>query len=110
MAHGLTNALMLPHVMRFNLPAAEREYAQLALVVNPQLADLSQSEQALEFIAYMQQFCRALGITKRLRDYGIAQEALTALASEAMLQTRLLMNNPREVTFEDALALYQQAW
>ncbi|MBJ2135558.1 iron-containing alcohol dehydrogenase [Paraglaciecola chathamensis] len=110
MAHGLTNALMLPHVMRFNLPAAEREYAQLALVVNPQLADLSQSEQALEFIEYMQQFCRALGITKRLRDYGIAQEALTALASEAMLQTRLLMNNPREVTFEDALALYQQAW
>ncbi|MBN24807.1 MAG: alcohol dehydrogenase [Alteromonadaceae bacterium] len=110
MAHGLTNALMLPHVMRFNLPAAEREYAQLALVVNPQLTDLSQSEQALEFIEYMQQFCRALGITKRLRDYGIAQEALTALASEAMLQTRLLMNNPREVTFEDALALYQQAW
>ncbi|GAC04988.1 iron-containing alcohol dehydrogenase [Paraglaciecola chathamensis] len=110
MAHGLTNALMLPHVMRFNLPAAEREYAQLALVVNPQLAVLSQSEQALEFIEYMQQFCRALGITKRLRDYGIAQEALTALASEAMLQTRLLINNPREVTFEDALALYQQAW
>ncbi|MBU3019911.1 iron-containing alcohol dehydrogenase [Paraglaciecola agarilytica] len=110
MAHGLTNALMLPHVMRFNLPAAEREYAQLALVVNPQLADLSPSEQALEFIEYMQQFCRALGITKRLRDYGIAQEALTVLAGEAMLQTRLLMNNPREVTFEDALALYQQAW
>ncbi|MEI8649585.1 iron-containing alcohol dehydrogenase [Paraglaciecola sp. Hal342] len=90
MAHGLTNALMLPHVMRFNLPAAEREYAQLALVVNPQLADLSQSEQALEFIAYMQQFCRALGITKRLRDYGIAQEALTALASEAMLQNAVV--------------------
>jgi len=110
MAHGLTNALMLPHVMRFNLPAAEREYAQLALVVNPQLAALSQSEQALEFIEYMHQFCRALGITKRLRDYGIAQEALTALASQAMLQTRLLMNNPRELTFEDALALYQQAW
>lgn len=58
----------------------------------------------------MHQFCRALGITKRLRDYGIAQEALTALASQAMLQTRLLMNNPRELTFEDALALYQQAW
>lgn len=110
MAHGLTNALMLPHVMRFNLPAAEREYAQLALVVNPHLADLAQSEQALGFIEYIQQFCRALGITKRLRDYGITQEALADLASAAMLQTRLLMNNPREVTFEDAMALYQQAW
>ncbi|QHJ11922.1 Long-chain-alcohol dehydrogenase 1 [Paraglaciecola mesophila] len=110
MAHGLTNALMLPHVMRFNLPAAEREYAQLALVVNPHSAELTQNEQALGFIEYMQQFCHALGITKRLRDYGITQEALADLASAAMLQTRLLMNNPREMTFEDALAMYQQAW
>ena len=110
MAHGLTNALMLPHVMRFNLAHAEQEYALLGAVVNPHLAGHSQSEQALGFIEYMQQFCYDLGITKRLRDYGIEQEALTDLANAAMLQTRLLTNNPRTVTFEDALALYQEAW
>jgi alcohol dehydrogenase class IV len=88
------------------LAAAEQEYAQLALVVNPQLADLSQSEQALGFIEYMQQFHLDLGMTKRLRDYGIKQEALSDLASAAMLQTRLLVNNLCEVTYEDALALY----
>ncbi|ABG38955.1 iron-containing alcohol dehydrogenase [Paraglaciecola sp. T6c] len=110
MAHGLTNALMLPHVMRFNLAHAEQEYAQLGVVVNPQLAGLSVREQALGFIEYMQQFCHDLGITKRLRDYGIEQAALTDLANAAMLQTRLLTNNPRTVTFDDALALYQEAW
>lgn len=110
MAHGLTNALMLPYVMRFNLAHAEQEYAQLGVVVNPHLAGLSQSEQALGFIEYMQKFCYDLGITKRLRDYGIEQAALTDLANAAMLQTRLLTNNPRRVTFEDALALYQEAW
>lgn len=110
MAHGLTNALMLPYVMRFNVLAAQQEYAQLALVVAPQLAGLSQAEQALGFIEYMEQFCKALGITKRLRDYGIGQQDLPTLAQGAMLQTRLLMNNPRTVTYEDALGLYQQAW
>ncbi|MEM5498868.1 iron-containing alcohol dehydrogenase [Paraglaciecola mesophila] len=110
MAHGLTNALMLPYVMRFNLAHAEQEYAQLGVVVNPHLAGLSQSEQALGFIEYMQKFCYDLGITKRLRDYGIEPAALTDLANAAMLQTRLLTNNPRTVTFEDALALYQEAW
>ncbi|WP_166423486.1 iron-containing alcohol dehydrogenase [Paraglaciecola sp. 20A4] len=110
MAHGLSNALMLPFVMRFNANAAQTEYAQLALVVNPMLASCPQSEQALGFIEYMEQFCKTLGITKRLRDYGIDQQDLPALAHGAMLQTRLLMNNPRTVTYEDALALYQQAW
>lgn len=110
MAHGLTNALMLPYVMRFNVLAAQQEYAQLALVVAPQLAGLSQAEQALGFIEYMEQFCKALGITKRLRDYGIGQQDLPTLAQGAMLQTRLLINNPRTVTYEDALGLYQQAW
>ncbi|WP_339767871.1 iron-containing alcohol dehydrogenase [uncultured Paraglaciecola sp.] len=110
MAHGLSNALMLPYVMRFNVSAAQRQYAQLARVLNPELAERTETEQALGFIEYMEQFCKALGITKRLRDYGIDQQDLPALAQGAMLQTRLLMNNPRTVTYEDALALYQQAW
>ena len=110
MAHGLSNALMLPYVMRFNVSAAQRQYAQLARVLNPELAERTETEQALGFIEYMEQFCKALGITKRLRDYGIDQQDLPALAQGTMLQTRLLMNNPRTVTYEDALALYQQAW
>ena len=110
MAHGLSNALMLPYVMRFNVSAAQPQYAQLALVLNPKLAERTETEQALGFIEYMEQFCKALGITKRLRDYGIDQQDLPALAQGAMLQTRLLMNNPRTVAYEDALTLYQQAW
>jgi alcohol dehydrogenase class IV len=51
-----------------------------------------------------------LGILPRLRDYDIEESAITVLAQDAMKQTRLLVNNPREVTLEDATAIYQAAW
>jgi alcohol dehydrogenase class IV len=109
LAHGLSNALMLPHVLKFNLPAAEAEYAQLArLLLNDLPANLHQQAQA--FLDCMQKISKSVGLDKRLRDYGVKQTDLERLANEALLQSRLLQNNPRPILFEDALQLYQDAW
>jgi alcohol dehydrogenase len=107
--HGLTNALMLPHVLRFNLSHCASLYAELA----PQRKEkhlVTDEEGALNFIKFMQSLCTDMGLNKSLREFDISYKALPKLAEEAMLQTRLLQNNPRPVTFDDALALYQQAW
>ena len=109
LAHGLSNALMLPHVLKFNLPAAEAEYAQLAgLLLNDLPKNVGQQAQA--FLDCMQKISKSVGLDKRLRDYGVEQTDLERLANEAMLQSRLLQNNPRPILFEDALQLYQDAW
>ncbi|MEP7704580.1 iron-containing alcohol dehydrogenase [Paraglaciecola sp. 25GB23A] len=109
LAHGLSNALMLPHVLKFNLPAAEAEYAQLAgLLLNDLPKNVDQQAQA--FLDCMQKISKSVGLDRRLRDYGVKQTDLERLAKEAMLQSRLLQNNPRPILFEDALQLYQDAW
>ena len=106
--HGLSNALMLGPVMRFNLPAAAPLYAELADILQPGTAgDVPAKATALA--AYLTGLSPALGLPSRLRDVGITAADLPVLADDAMLQTRLLVNNPRPLTRADAFALYQEA-
>ena len=105
--HGLSNALVLPHVLRFNLPAAAPLYAELAEIVAPGSGSIEARSTAL--IAAMQQMSNATGIETTLRQVGIAESDLDRLADDAMLQTRLLGNNPRELTRADARAIYAAA-
>jgi len=109
LAHGLSNALMLPHVLRYNLDAAAPLYAQLADVL---ITDCSGTTtvKATRFIEYMTTLCEKVGLNKRLRDKDIPQDGLQDLAEQAILQTRLLQNNPKDISLADALAIYQQAW
>jgi alcohol dehydrogenase class IV len=106
--HGLSNSLVLPHVLRFNAPQASPLYAELAGIVVP---DASGSAEARTeaLIAAMQQIADATGIETRLRQVGIKESDLDLLADQAMLQTRLLGNNPRAVTRDDARAIYAAA-
>lgn len=106
--HGLSNSLVLPHVLRFNLPQAAAQYAQLASVVTP-FATGSDEARAEALIAAMQQVAIKTGIETMLRQVGIAESDLDRLADDAMLQTRLLGNNPRELTRADARAIYAAA-
>jgi alcohol dehydrogenase class IV len=62
------------------------------------------------FIAELDALIRQLGMQSRLRDVGIPQDALRRMALDAMKQTRLLVNNPRPVTEDDAFAIYSEAW
>ena len=108
--HGLSNALVLPHVLRFNAKVAPQPYAELAPFVFPELAELQGQARAEAFCDALADLSRRCGLQQRLRDMDIPREILPRLASDAMNQTRLLVNNPREVTEADALAIYQAAW
>lgn len=95
--HGLSNSLVLPEVIRFNQPEAGDLYAELAPLIsnNPSL------DRALSTLI------DDLDLPVTLRDVGVKESDLPMLARDAMLQTRLLVNNPRDVTEKDALAIYQ---
>jgi len=108
--HGLSNALVLPHVLRFNAQVAPQAYAALLPHVFPDLPAMSVAEAALQFAESMADLSRACGLEQGLRDMGIAREALPILARDAMNQTRLLVNNPRPVDQAAALKIYEAAW
>jgi alcohol dehydrogenase class IV len=106
--HGLSNSLVLPHVLRFNLPQATGHYAELAAIIAPHV-DGSAEARAEALIVAMQQIAKITGIETTLQQVGIQESDLDRLADHAMLQTRLLGNNPRELTRADARAIYAAA-
>ena len=108
--HGLSNALVLPHVLRFNCKTAPQPYVEMAPFAFPELAALEGQARAEAFCDALQALSRKCGLPQRLRDVNVPEEVLPRLARDAMNQTRLLTNNPRPVTEADALAIYQRAW
>jgi alcohol dehydrogenase class IV len=111
--HGLSNALVLPYVLRFNAinKEAASDYATLAPYVFPHI-NLQQGTQAIcsEFINEIENLSIKLGLPQKLREVDIPENACKKMAHEAMKQTRLLVNNPRQITEEDAIKIYQSAW
>jgi len=107
-SHGLSNALMLGPVMRFNIQHAHVMYAQLGQIIKPGLQG-STAEQAAQLADYLGSLASELGLPKRLAEVGISANDIEQLASDAMLQTRLLQNSPREITLADATAIYREA-
>ena len=106
LSHGHSNALVLVEVLKFNAPKAKQYYAELMQWLDPRstgcidgLCDL--------FIDHMQNHLDQSGLTLKLKELDIAEAKLPQLAKDAMLQTRLLQNNPREMTEQDALQIYQ---
>ena len=109
--HGLSNALVLPHVLRFNAPAAAPLYAELApLLLGERCKGEGTGQRCADFIHELAQLNERCGLPSRLRDAGVPEAMLPTLARDAMLQQRLLVNNPREVSEADALAIYQAAY
>lgn len=111
--HGLSNSLILPHVLKFNSinPKACEQYAFLAPFIFKDI-NLKTNNQIIcnEFIERLEKLSSLLKIPSKLRDIDIPKEACAKMAKESMKQTRLLVNNPREVTEEDAFNIYNAAW
>ena len=112
-SHGLSNSLVLPYVLRFNSVSnkATKDYSEIAPFAFPDI-NTNQGNQAVcsEFIDRLEQLSKKLGLPQRLREVNIPKEACKKMASDATKQTRLLVNNPREVTEADALNIYESAW
>jgi alcohol dehydrogenase class IV len=108
--HGVSNALMLRHVLQHNSEAAREHYAELAPIVVPGCEGEGSQARAAMLIDRLEQLVHESGIQTRLRDYGIDIAEAPTLAREAMKQTRLLVNNPCPIEEADAQRLYEAAW
>ena len=108
--HGLSNSLVLPHVMRFNAPQAKAMYAELAPIIMGRTVSGDDAAVTDALIAHIEQLIVDLKLKNTLRSMDIPESDLPMLASDGMKQQRLLINNPREVTEADALAIYQAAY
>ncbi len=112
-SHGLSNSLVLPSVMKFNSINKEtkKNYANLAPFVFKDL-DNSKSDEIVcnNFIDSLESLSKELKLPYRLRDLEIPEEACQLMATEAMKQTRLLINNPRKIEESDAFNIYKSVW
>jgi alcohol dehydrogenase len=108
--HGLSNSLVLPEVLRFNLPAAADQYAELAELVLGEAPTGSSEARADALIRGLEALIADLDLPATLSAAGVREDSLETLAEDAMLQQRLLVNNPRDVAYDDALAIYRAAF
>jgi alcohol dehydrogenase class IV len=106
--HGVSNALLLPHVLRFNLPGATDRYSEIAMAlgVEPKTDPM---ETALEGIRKIEQMMKECNLPLRLSDINIRENDLDGMTDSAMKITRLLKNNPRELSSADARRIYMEA-
>lgn len=108
-SHGMSNAILLPSVMRFNYTANTRKYAEVAIAcgVEPGATD---EETALKGVQFVEELSKKCGIPAKLSEIGIPHAAAAGMAKAAMNVQRLLKNNPRPVTESDALAIYESLY
>ena len=106
--HGLSNAIILPHVLEFNMAdeLAASQYAEIAPIIFPELSGGSIAEICAGMVQGFKNLGPELGMKSTLRDVGVNHNDLPMLAEDAMKQSRLLVNNPREMTYDAALAIY----
>jgi alcohol dehydrogenase class IV len=110
LAHGLTNTLMLPYVMRYNILGCPHKFAQMAKAFGERVEGISELVGAEIAVRFIERLSDDIRVPRRLRDVGIPEDAIPRLAEAAMKVTRLLANNPRKMTLEDAIAIYKSAY
>lgn len=108
LAHGLSNALLLPYVMEYNIPAAVDRYAAVALSLGCE-QKASAFDTAMAGVEKIRDLNKACGIPANLQEVNVPASAIPQMAADAMLIQRLLKNNPREITLEDVIHIYQSA-
>lgn len=107
--HGLSNALLLPHVMRYNIPSSPERYAEIAIALGCE-PDTDRIGIANAGVAKIEKIIADCKLPARLRDLKIPSNAIPQMAEDAMKITRLLVNNPRDIQYKDALAIYNAAY
>jgi len=109
-SHGAGNGLLLPFVMRYNLPVRKLAFAKIAALLGEKTGGLSDDGAAERAIAAVERIRAAIGIPQRLRDLGVKREQLPGFAEKAFTIKRLMSNNPRQPTQQDLLEIYEQAF
>ena len=109
LAHGLSNALLLPYVMEYNIPAATKKYAEVAIALGCERQGTDEKT-ACAGVKRIRELIKACCIPATLREVNVPESAIPQMASDAMKIQRLLKNNPREITEQDAIDIYKAAY
>ncbi len=108
-SHGLTNAVLLPAVMEFNLPYSYEKFARVAELLGEDIEGLSLSEAALKSVEAVKNLSKDIGIPSGLLELGANEEEIPTLARDCMKIQRLLICNPLSVTQKDLEEIYRRA-
>ena len=108
-AHGISNAVLLPYVLKFNMDTSLVKHADIAIAMGAEKG-ASDSETSLKALDILDDIYKKCDIPKKISELGVPQDAIPGLAESAMKVTRLLKNNPRTVTHQDALNIYNEAY
>jgi alcohol dehydrogenase class IV len=109
-SHGVANGLLLPYVMECNLPANLPKYAVVAQMLGEKTEGLTLLEAATLGVKSIKTLVKDIGIPSHLRDLEVPEEALEGMAVATMDVTRLLANNPKELTLDDVRGIWRNAW
>ena len=108
LAHGLSNALLLPYVMEYNIPASTKKYADVAIALGCE-RQADDKATACAGVRKIKELIKACGIPATLKEVNVPESAFPQMAADAMKIQRLLKNNPREITETDAIDIYTNA-
>jgi alcohol dehydrogenase class IV len=108
--HGRSNAIMLPHVVKYNLSGNPEKYANVAALMGKRIEGLPVLKGALLAVEAVQELLEIVQIPYRLRDYGISKKDFPKCVEGAMRFARLFVPNPRDLREEDVLSIYEQAY
>ena len=106
--HGIANSIMLPPVMEFNMLGNLPKFAEIAGIFGESPGGLNERERARGMVKAISELVDDLRIPRHLTEFGVADHHIPALAQGVMKVTRLLANNPRRITVQDAEAIYRQ--
>src|SRR5262249_52384497 len=109
-SHGAGNGLLLPFVMRFNLPARRKEFATIARLLGEDVTALDAGETAERAMSAIERLRADIGIPLRLRDLGVQRAQLPGFAEKAFSIKRILRVNPRPPTMEDLAGILESAF
>lgn len=108
-AHGLANALLLPYVMEYNMVADADRFQQVALALGAEQKATAE-ETALEGLSIVEHLIKQCGLPSKLSAIGIPEGAIPEMAASAVNIQRLMKNNIRVISVEDAIDIYQKAY
>lgn len=109
-SHGAGNGMLLPYVMRYNLPGREREFARIAQLLGEDTNGMSEKQAAERAVVAIENLNKKIGIPARLRDLGAKREQIPEFATKAMGITRLIRVNPRVPTVSEMVELLETAY
>ena len=109
-SHGAGNGLLLPFVMRYNLPERRATFARIAMLLGEQTIGLDETAAAELAISAVEKLKRAISIPERIRDLGGREDQLPGFAAKSFSIKRLMMVNPRQPTEADLLGILREAF